>query len=248
MLKKTKQGYYIFEKFNKFKGLTHGFSTRQFGDCSPKKKPENWKNIEKFLKVLGLEKGNLVLMEQVHGDKIKVVGERDKSKIIPMVDGLVTKERGISLGIKTADCLPILFYEPQARIIAAVHAGWRGVLQRLPQKAIDLIIRMGGLAENIEIAIGPHITKDSYNVDLQRINLFKNKFGKLEVMTAIKNDKQFLDLIVPTLAQFIFSGVPKNHIEVSNDCTYLNDKDFFSYRRDNENSFGEMLSVISLVN
>jgi len=115
----------------KFKGLIQGISTRKFGDCR--------KNPQEFLGTLKLDKKDLVLAQQVHGNKIRVVGDEDKSQVIAGVDGLITCTPGVILGVRTADCLPILFYEPEADIIGVCHAGWKGVLAGLPQKMIDMI-------------------------------------------------------------------------------------------------------------
>ena len=246
MFKKAEKGYYEFQNFKKFKGLIQGFSTRKFGDCRAKI-PENWKNIEKFLSALGLKKENLVLAQQIHGNKIKVVNYNDRGKIIPAVDGLLTRDCQLVLGIRSADCLPILFFEPEAKIIGAAHAGWRGILARLPQKMIDQIIKMGGLPENVLVAIGPHICGKCYSVEKNRVQQFLAEFGSLEGMVKDGGEKNWLDLEVPTINQLVHSGVRRGNIFSAGVCTACQNKDFFSYRKDRKKTYGEMLSVISLI-
>lgn len=246
MFKKNKKGYCEFEEFKRFKGLIHGFSTRGFGDCNPKGEPENWKNIENFLAVLGLKKENLILAEQVHGNKIKVIRNEDKGKIIPEVDGLLTTQRGLVLGVKSADCLPILFFESEVQIVGVAHAGWRGVLARLPQKMVDQMIRMGGLPERVLVAIGPHICSKCYLVEKSRSTKFLSEFGKLEGMVKTKSNGDCLDLLVPTENQLRHSGVLVKNILKSGVCTSCQNKEFFSYQKDAKQTYGEMLGVIGL--
>lgn len=237
MFRKTKGGYYFFEEFKRSRGLIHGFSTREFGDCRTK--------TNNFLAALGLEKENLVLMKQIHGNKIKLVGRSDGGKIISEVDGLLTNEKGLVLGIKSADCLPILFFEPEAKIIGVAHAGWQGILRRLPQKMIDQIIRIGGLPENILAAIGPHICQKCYKVDKNRTVQFLAQFGKLKKMISEEN---LLDLEIPTKNQLLHSGVLLKNIFSANICTSCQNKEFFSYRKDTKNTYGEIISLICLIN
>jgi YfiH family protein len=237
MFKKTNAGYYQFEELKKFNYLVHGFSTRALGDCREKK------NYQKFLETIGVGVENLVLAQQVHGNKIKVVKYQDRGKIISGVDGLLTRDWQVILGIRSADCLPILFWEPQAKIIGAAHAGWRGVLARLPQKMIDQAIKMGGLPENILVAIGPHICGKRYSVEKERAERFLKEFGKLKGMV----EKNFLDLEVPTINQLFHSGVKLSNILSAKMCTSCHNNDFFSFRKNDKDDYGEILSVIGLV-
>ena len=238
MFKKTKKGYYLSKKLNQLPGTVHGFSTRHYGDCNPARGSQNQRNIEQFLKDLGLKRANLVLMEQVHGNKVKVVTGADKGKIIPGVDGLVTTKKDLVLGVKAADCLQLLYYEPTAQVIGVAHAGWQGVLKKIPQKVIEVMIRLGALPEEILVAIGPHIGSCCYEVEKNRAEKFKKKFGE---------GKLFLDLVAPTLRQLVHTGVPEGNIDIAKKCTSCENKEFFSFRKDTKKSYGAMLAVISLV-
>jgi len=239
MLKKTEQGYYEFNKFKKFKGLVHGFSSRRFGDMRTKK-------LDNFLRVLNLQKKDLVLMGQVHGNKIKVVDEDDKGKVISGIDGMVTAKPGVVLGVKTADCLPILFYNPQDGVIGIAHAGWQGILAKIVQKVIDLMIKMGSFPSDILVGVGPYISKCCYVVDDQRIKKFIGEFGNFASMVYTNQKGFHLDLFVSTSNQLVQSGVPKENIFNSQICTSCQNKEFFSYRKDSKKTYGEMLGIISL--
>lgn len=238
MLKKTKKGYYEVKELKKFKGLIHGFSTRKFGDLR--------KNPAKFLTALGLKRKDLVLMEQVHGTRIKVVGEEDKGKIILGIDGMVTNKKGIVLGVKTADCLPILFYEPVEKIIGVVHAGWKGVLKKIGQKMVDLLIMKGSSPGNILVGIGPHIGSCCYKVENQRVKKFISEFGKLENMLRVDKKDTYLNLEIPIIRQLVTSGILKNNIFLSSICTSCQNQEFFSYRKDSKKSYGEMLGTLNI--
>ena len=227
------------KKFSQQSNLVHGFSTRKFGDC--RQKPE------KFLTALGLKKENLVLMEQVHGSKVRKVGSKSKGQILPGIDGMVTESFGIILGVKTADCLPLLFYDPLRRIIGVAHAGWQGIIKKIPQKVVDLMIRMGSLPQEIIVGIGPHIGGCCYLVDPDRVKRFEKEFGKLEGM--IQEDKKglHLDLVPPVILQLVHSGLSRGNIDFSPVCTVCQNQEFFSYRRDSKKTYGGMLGVISFV-
>ncbi|MGB9706667.1 MAG: peptidoglycan editing factor PgeF [Microgenomates group bacterium] len=237
MFRKTNKGYWEFEEFKKFKNLIHGFSTRLYGDCREEK------NCQNFLKALDLEPKSLILAQQVHKNKIKAVRDVDRGKIIPGVDGLLTRDWQVVLGIRSADCLPILFWEPRAKIIGAAHAGWRGILARLPQKMVDQMIRMGGLPENILVAIGPHICGKCYSVEKNRLQQFLAEFGRIKGM----GKGNCLDLEIPVINQLFHSGISLSHIFSASLCTSCDNDEFFSYRKETENTYGEMLSVISLI-
>lgn len=224
--------------FSANKKTIYGFSSRKFGDCR--------KNPEKFLKTLGLDKKDLVLAQQVHGNKIKVVNTKDKGHIISRVDGLITPHPGVILGVRTADCLPLLFYAPGANLIGVAHAGWKGVLAGLPQKMIDQMLKMGALPTEILVIIGPHIGGCCYSVPQSRADAFLRKFGSLKSLLRKKSGKIYLNLLVAAKSQLIHSGVKSINIFLENACTSCENKNFFSFRKDKQNTYGEMLSIICL--
>lgn len=232
MFKKTKK-VYIFEQLQKDSGVIHAFSSKEQA------------NQEEFLKALGLNRKDLVLMEQVHGRRVKWIGGKDKGKVIAETDGLATDQPGIVLGVKTADCQPLLFYDPVRKIIAAVHAGWRGVLVRIAQRAVDLLILKGSLPENILVFIGPAIGSCCYSVEPERAKRFLTEFGDLPGMTKKKGKKVFLDIMIPTVNQLVHSGVLKSNIFSAAVCTAESDQ-FFSHRAAGGSQLGSMLAIIGL--
>lgn len=237
MLKKTKKGYFVSTKLNQYPKLVHGFSTRQFGDLKT--------NPHKFLQTLNLKLNDLILMDQVHGNKIKVVFGSDKKKTIPQTDGLVTNQKGIVLAVKTADCLPILFYSPTAGLIGVAHAGWPGILKKICQKMVEVMIKLGALPENIIVISGPFIGPCCYNIERSRADKFLREFGKIQGMIQRRRNKLYLNLSLPVVDQLMLSGLSQDNIEFYSLCTSCQNKEFFSFRK---NDSERMLGVISLIN
>lgn len=244
MLKKTEEGYYILDKLNK-PGLVHGFSIRKHGGMSLDKSSEAEKNRTDFLALLGLKKENLVLMEQVHKDKILRVRASDKGGILEGVDGTLTTERGIVLGVRVADCLPILLHDPAREIIGVVHAGWKGVLLEIGAKAIEFMRKMGSSPERILVGIGPHISACCYHIPLERRAAFEKKFGPLPGMIEEANGQFFLNLAIPMIDQLKKEGIRLQNTEVARKCTACFKDEFFSFRRQKGKN-GLILGVISL--
>lgn len=245
MLKKTKKNYWILEGFQK-KDILHGFSSRQLGNMDVKKSFLRNKNINNFLLMFGFGLKDLVMMEQVHQDKVRIVNDKQRGSIVSGVDGLVTDQPEIVLGVKTADCLPILFFDPTTKIIGVCHAGWRGVAQKLPQKMIDVMIKMGCSPLNIIIGVGPYIGSCCYLINEERAKKFIHGFGNLKGMLAKRKKGFYLDLMVPVQTQLVNSGVNEVNIYSDSLCNSCHLDEFFSYRKDSAKTYGEILSVIGL--
>lgn len=231
-----------FKNLSKYPELVSLVSTRQAGNLSARKSLGNL-NLEKFLSRLEIARERLVMGEQVHDEQVAIVGQKDGGKIILGVDGLVTGEENIFLGVNIADCLPIFFYDPRNRICAIAHAGWNGSLKRITPKTIEIMEKQGSLIENIIVGIGPHIKVCCYNIPSERVKLFQDTFGKDQKMIRSSGHKVCLDLTYLNLKQLEETGVRDKNIEVSPYCTYCSDQ-FFSARRQKEEDFAENLALI----
>lgn len=118
-----KQGHILrFENFSQFNSLIHGFSTRYFGSMRPSR-PGYQDSFKKFTHALSLVPQQLVRMNQIHSNNVFVAIENDCGHVITQTDGLVTEEKNVFLGVITADCVPLLFYDPKTNFSAAVHGG-----------------------------------------------------------------------------------------------------------------------------
>lgn len=232
------------KKLLKFNEIVHGFTTRKEGDFSlfslgQDKQSFSSNNAVALLveKLCLFCQQDLVLANQVHKDNIEVVGIKDKGAIIAKTDGLITKDKGVILGIRTADCCPIIFYEPVAKILGAVHAGWKGTSLEIAGKMIRKIGEMGGMREKIICVIGPHICKKCYDIPKERHNFFEAKYLK----------DGYLDLTTVNLDQLLKEGIRKENIEILPYCTYHQNEQFFSYRKNQKSEdYGEMLAYIGL--
>ncbi len=123
----------------------------------------NLEKIDKVLRDLNLEEKKVVLMRQVHEDKMTVVDDSNGGKWMEEVDALITKTRDLNLVIKTADCLPVIIYESEKKILAAVHAGWRGVVvQIVPKVIIKMQAEWGAKPEKMWFYLGPRIGSESF--------------------------------------------------------------------------------------
>ncbi|MBN1517263.1 polyphenol oxidase family protein [Candidatus Sumerlaeota bacterium] len=190
---------------------------------------------------LGMEPALIAGGEQAHGRRIETLGadSGDGVKLFPETDGLVTAERGILLHIVTADCVPLLLFDDQAGVIAAVHAGWKGTQQRIVQRAIETMTGLGARPERIKILAGPCICQAHYEVSPEMAAAFAEEFGDGCV------EGHRLDLPAVNLLQIRECGVPENGLYQSGLCTWEETALLHSYRRDGQ-AAGRMITFIVL--
>ncbi|EKD64739.1 MAG: hypothetical protein ACD_50C00311G0005 [uncultured bacterium] len=244
MFKKSKKGYYFWEELNDFEGLIHGFSTRKFGDVNWKKK-NSTKNLKNFCKELKISSGQIVKMEQVHGDSVVWITSKNKKNLIGSKDGLLTSGNGIFLVVTAADCVPVMFIDNDKKIIGIAHAGWKGVYSEIVKRMVDQMVEKGSKKSQIIAAIGPSIKICCYNVYKERASLFKDKFFKMKEITKVKDDKIFLDLPGIVINQLRNEGILQKNILDCGMCTKDNHSDFFSFRKEGgTKSFGLFSGVI----
>ena len=193
-----------------------------------------------FLAKFSLKSEDLIFLKQIHSKKIIFI-EKGK-KFSRVGDGMITKEKGIALGIFSADCLPIFIYDPKKKIIGLLHAGWKGSLEGIARKAIKIFKKEGSNPKDILVYIGPSISGKCYEISKERAEIFSKKFPKFKSKIIKKrNKKYFLDLKKLNKLIFIEEGVLPKHIQISKTCTFCN-KNYFSFRREKKLS-GEMLSI-----
>ncbi len=219
---------FTFQHLSSSPNITCAFSTKQFGDLRIKNSINENPNLSTFLDELNVCVEDLLMLQQIHGSKIAVVKKRDRGKVFSGVDGLITCEADILLGVQVADCLPILYWDPFQKIIAAVHAGWQGTFEDLAQKTVMKMTKLGSQAYNIIVCIGPHIKVCCYDVPWERLRFFQEKFPQDKKIFQSKDKKYYLDLTHINLQQLMKAGIRKENIEVSSYCTGCSDY-FFSH-------------------
>lgn len=229
-----------FTNLSQYPELVHGISTKTMGDMRKESLQKN------FLRLLTLSDCSFITLTQVHGSNVVVIRKDLPTTKIKAADGAITKERNRALSVVTADCVPIFLYEPNAKICAVVHAGWKGILGEIVSNAVFAMISQGGSIIHINVAIGPHIGACCYTIDHARSKLFLKKFKKDQHIVFQNNNKWYLDLAAANVMQLTTKGIPRDNIEVPIMCTSCQNDRFFSYRKDSKETFGEMISVIGM--
>lgn len=184
---------------------------------------------------------------QVHGAEVLVAGDwSDDDR--PHADALVTDRSGILLGILTADCAPVLFADPQAGVVAAAHAGWKGALAGVTDRTIEAMEKLGADRTRIAAAVGPCIARASYEVDWAFLERFIAADPANErFFTEGSSAKPHFDLESYVVARLASAGLTRIH--ALGQDTYAQEDLFYSYRRAThrqEPSYGRQISLIGL--
>jgi len=242
--------------------IRYGFFTREGGvsqgpyaslNCGElsNDSPENiQENFRRILAAIDLSPANLVSCGQIHSTVVVTVTKPWARDQRPRADAMVTREKGIGLGIKTADCAPVLFYDAKAKVIGAAHAGWRGALGGILEETIAAMKKLGAQAENIQAVIGPCIQQNSYEVSAEFPAPFLKQDSANEQFFKKAPRENHLLFDLPGYAQrrLKLSGLKEVYSLGFDTCS--DEKRFFSYRRTTkrgEKAHGTLMSVILLI-
>jgi len=244
------------KKLKKFKNIKHGFFNSLGGVSSGIYKSLNCGmgsndskiNVIKNLKIVSKKistKKKIILLNQLHSSKIFFINKLSKKKLLG--DGLATNKRGMAIGILTADCAPILFFDSKKKIIGAVHSGWRGAYKKIAKKMINYFKKKGSNLNDIYAVIGPCISQNNYEIK----NDFKAKFLKQSTKNKkyfkTNKNKIFFDLKGYIFRQIKNAGI--NNIEIIKKDTFNPKNNFFSARRSLKkkiNDYGRNISIIMI--
>lgn len=201
------------------------------------------KNRETLCQLLGIEDHSLLMPHQVHLAEIAVVDREmltlPTEEILQKLDGidaLMTNEAGVCIGVSTADCIPVLLYDPIRRASCAIHAGWRGTVQRIVEKAVTRMTEVfGSDPQNLIAQIGPGIHLESFEVGDEVYQTFEKEGFPMELISK-KYEKWHIDLPECNRLQLVAAGIPETHIAVSPVCTFQQSDTFFSARKLSINS------------
>lgn len=193
-------------------------------------------NYSLLFKTIGWDLEQLAIAKQIHSSNVKTVRTPG---IYDDCDGLVTDQLGLAIGIQVADCAAILLYEPEARIIAALHAGWRGAISGIVSEGIKSIKNLEGDPAKLSAFISPCISLQNFEVGDEVAKLFPKQFCDFNSF-----EKPHVDLSGFLKNQLINEGIPHLNIELSENCTF-DDKKFFSFRREQDHA-GRMLALIKM--
>lgn len=213
------------------------------------------KNVELFAAAVGFDANLLISVPQVHSNDVRLVslddvgyGVRKKSPY--GCDGYATNEQGIPIGVKTADCVPILLEARDGAgeviAVAAVHAGWRGTAARISSVAVEKICSLGAKREHMHAAIGPCIDECCYEVGEDFSKQIAEKLGQYyenQFISKRGEGSLYANLKEMNHTILLESGIPEKNIDICTYCTYCEETLFYSHRRQN-GVRGSMMSVI----
>ena len=193
-----------------------------------------------------VENDNLVLMNQTHSNKVTEINKNNYKRKINS-DAIITKVKGLALGVVTADCVPVIIYDVKNKIAGCIHAGWKGALSGIIKNTVTKIRKLN--SNNLIFAsIGPCLGKKSYEVDLNFYKKFLSISKKNKIYFSYKNKKKKLF----NLRKFIADKLMELNVNVDhvNHDTFKEKMNFFSYRRScklKQNDYGRCVSVICLI-
>tara|TARA_B110000967_G_C18778948_1_gene507206 strand:+ start:76 stop:828 length:753 start_codon:yes stop_codon:yes gene_type:complete len=246
------------KKLKKFKEIKHCFFSRKGGfskglykglNCgrgSQDSKKNILKNLNYVSHKMRVENDNLVLMNQTHSNKVTEINKNNYKRKINS-DAIITKVKGLALGVVTADCVPVIIYDVKNKIAGCIHAGWKGALSGIIKNTVTKIRKLN--SNNLIFAsIGPCLGKKSYEVDLKFYKKFLSISKKNKIYFSYKNKKKKLF----NLRKFIADKLMELNVNVDhvNHDTFKEKMNFFSYRRScklKQNDYGRCVSVICLI-
>ena len=244
------------KKFEKFNNIKHGFFNSKGGVSSGIYKSLNCgmgsndkiKNVTKNLKIVSKKIGvkkKIILLNQIHSNKIYFINKISKKKLLG--DGLITNTKNLAIGILTADCAPILLFDPKKNIIGVLHAGWKGAYKMIGQKMINYFKRKGSKLNDIIAVIGPCISQENYEIKNDfKVNFLRQSSENMKHFKTIKN-KVYFDLRGYIFKQLKNTGI--QNIEIIKKDTFNPKNNFFSARRSlkkKNNDYGRNISIIMI--
>jgi YfiH family protein len=232
-------------------GVSHAFTMRKRGlgaRTNGIKQASDWHPVAE---AFGIKPGRVITVNQVHGENIVRIDAQGliDGKIDPRTveaDAMTTNAPGIAIGIETADCVPILLFDPATPAVAAVHAGWRSTVKKIVQKAVNRMRdEFGSDPSKMIAAIGPAIGPECYEVDEPVMASVRNAFSFWKDIAKPKGDDRWnLDLVTANKLELTQIGLAEGNVHALGLCTSCRRDLFYSFRV--EGRTGRMLSVIMI--
>jgi YfiH family protein len=231
----------VLRPWSAISGVTHGFLGRTGGVSeglfatlnlsgmvgdSAEAVEENWRRARQFIGAAT----QVAMVRQVHGNTVHVV-TRESAKARPAGDGMVTAQRGVVLGVLSADCVPILMIDAKAQVAGAFHAGWRGVLAGIARTGLSAMLSVGASLSRIRVALGPSIGPCCFEVDVELANRFACEVeGAAAHRREGRPGKAYLDLRAIITEQLLRAGLRPDAITHAGPCTRCAAREYFSRR------------------
>ena len=224
------------------------FKSLNCGPGSSDNKKNVLKNLQIVQKKIKTRQKKITLLNQIHSNKFHFIDKNLKLKNYNFEgDALITNKQKFPIAVLTADCVPILIFDEKEKMIAAIHAGWKGAYKEIIKKTLNFMIKKGCTPKNITAAIGPCISVKNYEVKKDFIKKFIKKDEKNKKFFKKIENKDFFNLKKYVFSQLKALNVSK--IDIINKDTFASQNNFFSARRSksrNESDYGRNISVIMI--
>jgi purine-nucleoside/S-methyl-5'-thioadenosine phosphorylase / adenosine deaminase len=240
-------GFLSIPALEKERGMLHAFTTRQGGLGARTEghgHPDDWTSVASAFDVC---RDRVVTVNQVHGENIVTVDDLNFRDIGAVhADALMTAVPGIAIGVETADCVPVLLFDPVKPAVAAVHAGWRSTVKKIVQKAVHRMHEeFGSEPARLIAAIGPAIGHECYEVDEAVMGPVREAFSFWKDVSVPRGEDHWgLDLAKANKLELLQIGLAEKNVHALGLCTSCRRDLFYSFRA--EGRTGRMLSVIMI--
>ena len=248
------------KKLSKFRDIEHAFFNRLGGksngiykslNCGPGSSDDRkniFNNLEIVKRKINSTSNKILLLNQIHSNKFLYISKKTKLNKYKLVgDAIITNKSNTPIAVLTADCAPILMFDNNNKIIAAIHAGWKGAYKGIVKKVLNFMIKKGSSVDNITAVIGPCISLKSYEVKQDFIEKFIKKDAKTKVFFKRIKNKNYFSLNEYIAYQLKILNIKR--IEIINKDTFNVKNNFFSARRSkncDESDYGRNISVIMI--
>ena len=239
--------YKIFEPFKNLMAFTTTRQSLKPGNHRyTGEHPDVYTETRKELaSLIGIPEENIIFPRQTHSDFVALIEKFPKCELSD-TDALVTNQSGICICVQTADCVPILLFDPVKNVISSVHAGWRGTVKKIVEMAVmKMVANFHSCPGNICAAIGPSISPAIYEVGNEVFESAKRAIPNYKLCFN-KNTKHHFNLWEANRQILLKTGLVSEHIQILGECSYLEKEKYFSARRDGVET-GRMASGLMLL-
>lgn len=187
---------------------------------------------------LGIDEARLIVPHQVHGTAVRQIAkdffslpENIRKMVLEGVDAVMTDMSGVCIGVSTADCIPIIIYSASSHAVAVVHAGWRGTVARIVEQTVQaMAVTYHSVPSELRCVIGPGISLDNFEVGDEVYDKFVKAAFDMNII-AKRYEKWHIDLKLCNRMQLERMGVKRENIQISDICTFADNADYFSARK-----------------
>lgn len=244
-----------FESFKKYKNIVHFITTKEgwVNGNKPRFTGDSEDIYARFRHELAVsceaEEKSFVFPRQTHSDRITVVNSGNFANTIDETDALITNEKGLFVCVQTADCVPVLLFDPVKMVVAAVHAGWKGTISKIAGKTVaKMVDSFGCNPTDIVAGIGPSIHMHAYEVGPEVVEAVEANFVNSPALLkpSMNAGHAYFDLWEANQTVLLEAGIREENIEVIGLCSFEHADLFYSARREGSDT-GRMVSGIRLV-